>query len=52
MPKASAKILATVGYNEARAQAGIPFAELAPNYALKAGTKLLPLEPLFPRVEG
>jgi len=51
MPGAAAKILVTLGYDESRAKAGIPFAELAPEYALKPGTKLLPPEPLFPKIE-
>jgi methionyl-tRNA synthetase len=51
MPASALKILVTLGYDEAEARAGIPFIQLRPEFAIKAGTKLLPPEPLFPKIE-
>jgi methionyl-tRNA synthetase len=51
MPASARKVLVTLGYDEAQAMKGIPFAELTPAHALKPGTKLLPPEPLFPKIE-
>jgi methionyl-tRNA synthetase len=51
IPDTAAKILTTLGYDAARAQAGISFAELAPVHAITPGTALLPPQPLFPKIE-
>ena len=52
IPDSSAKILRLLGYEEAIITKGIGFEALRPEYALKAGTLLLPPEPLFPRIEA
>lgn len=51
MPDACAKMLQLVGYSEAQAKAGVSFAELTPDYALKAGAELPAPAPVFPRIQ-
>jgi methionyl-tRNA synthetase len=51
MPNATSKILVQLGYDEAKAKAGIAFEELKPEYALKPGTKLPTPEGVFPRID-
>lgn len=52
MPDACAKMLVLVGYNEEKAKAGVPFFELAPEYAVKTSAPLPPPSPIFPRFEA
>jgi methionyl-tRNA synthetase len=49
IPDASAKILQMLGYNEIEVKNGIPFEQLKPKWAIKAGTIISPPQPLFPR---
>lgn len=51
MPEAAAKILVLVGYDEARAKAGVPFSELKPEFAIPAGTVLPAPAAVFPRFD-
>jgi len=51
IPDTSRKILVTLGYEEAKAHAGVSFAELRAEHAIKPGVQLAVPEPLFPRME-
>lgn len=50
MPEASIKMLQLVGYTQTQAEQGVPFTELTPEYALKAGEPLSAPAPIFPRI--
>lgn len=49
IPHSAGKMLAQTGYSEAEIEAGVAFSELAPEYALKAGSVLPTPQPVFPR---
>jgi len=51
IPQSAARMLVMVGYPEDRAKAGIPFAELMPEYALKPGIPITAPQPVFPKIE-
>lgn len=51
IPDSARKILVTLGYPEEKAKAGIPFAELRPEHAIKPGTKIAVPQPIFPKLE-
>ncbi len=54
MPTSAKKMLLQLGYSEADFENeanGVPFTQLAPEYALKSGTALPAPQGVFPRVE-